>query len=401
MFTSKNRICSKHFELYFVPRSQFAWKGKIPTRSYRFHGVHSLDHIIKFRDALEIAYSWYVKKGWKLGSEKIKVYFQHLPNSEGRTYVRPLKIMFPPRHEDKEGPSNMLRLKAAVAHELFHIAQAQLRPQSFYNFDPWAWFSEATASFMESEVFQDNRQYLAYLYKWLEEPDRPLAVGPDGSREYGSLLFCKFLQAKSGDDDIIRKVWKLAPTCDTPFEAVEKCMKKYPIASARKKDLFVDHFSVWNFFLNGLVPGYEEGTLYAELFQHAYAEPLLRGIRGKTQSVEFGPLPSLAVRYHLIKIPSHARKVKISISVNADRSAAVPGKGILRLISDKKELLVEPHPIFLKKMAKGEPFVGNINTSINNKGKSSARFALLIFANTSWGIKSTLIHKYQVDLLVA
>jgi hypothetical protein len=103
-------------------------------------------------------------------------------------------------------------LKVTAAHELFHAVQFA------YDYFEDLWFMEATAVWVEDEVYtnvNDNRQYL---------PQSPLAQprksmdefqGQLGVRQYGDWIFFRYLterfsKSKGGLPVLIRKMWEYA-----------------------------------------------------------------------------------------------------------------------------------------------------------------------------------------------
>lgn len=113
-----------------------------------------------------------------------------------------------------------------AAHEFFHAIQfAYNNFDSDYEWDdefsrwvpgPNAWWMEATATWMEDEVYSYIDDYLNYLYTtdefdepdgWFAWPEKSLTEF-DGWREYGSVLFPKYLQQKSSlKRDVIKNIW--------------------------------------------------------------------------------------------------------------------------------------------------------------------------------------------------
>lgn len=100
-------------------------------------------------------------------------------------------------------------LQVTVAHEYFHAVQFA------YDFLEDGWFMEATAAWVEDEVFDavdDNYQYL--FSSSLSNPARSLDQY-GGSFHYGAWIFFRFLSErfpqKSGDlGTIVRDIWEYA-----------------------------------------------------------------------------------------------------------------------------------------------------------------------------------------------
>ena len=99
----------------------------------------------------------------------------------------------------------IVSLKATAAHEFFHAVQFA------YDYAEDAWFMEATATWMEEQVFDevnDNRQYLPAGQ--LGVPDLPLDTFQNpGAAHYGNWVFFEYLSTRFGSD-VVRTAWRQA-----------------------------------------------------------------------------------------------------------------------------------------------------------------------------------------------
>ena len=99
----------------------------------------------------------------------------------------------------------IVSLKATAAHEFFHAVQFA------YDYAEDAWFMEATATWMEEQVFDevnDNRQYLPAGQ--LGVPERPLDTFQNpGAAHYGNWVFFEYLSERF-DPEIVRTAWQAA-----------------------------------------------------------------------------------------------------------------------------------------------------------------------------------------------
>jgi Family of unknown function (DUF6055) len=93
-------------------------------------------------------------------------------------------------------------LKVTAAHEFFHAIQFN------YDYREDAWFMEATATWMEEQVYDainDNRQYLPAGQ--VRRPEIPLDTFNEyGSEQYGNWPFFEFLSERWGRN-IVRSAW--------------------------------------------------------------------------------------------------------------------------------------------------------------------------------------------------
>jgi hypothetical protein len=92
-------------------------------------------------------------------------------------------------------------LKVTIAHEYDHILQ--------FGYDAYqdAWFAEATAVWMEDEVYADINDYLRYVRRWVRRDDTPLTTS--SIKEYGSAVWNKWLARRYGPA-VIRSAWSRA-----------------------------------------------------------------------------------------------------------------------------------------------------------------------------------------------
>ncbi len=94
-------------------------------------------------------------------------------------------------------------LRVTAAHELFHAVQFGIDVKED------SWFLEATATWMEEQIADDendNRQFLPLGQ--LGKPTIPLDSG-DGLGVYGNWIFFQFLSQRYGAD-AVRQIWDLA-----------------------------------------------------------------------------------------------------------------------------------------------------------------------------------------------
>ena len=117
-------------------------------------------------------------------------------------------------------------LKVTIAHEFFHTIQYT------YNLDIvsdniWnknIWFLEASAVLMEDEVYDDVNDYVNFIHYYFEYMNQPLdSFG--NSREYGKVLFAKYLKEKYGIG-FIRKIFENYKIDKTLLKTIDKVLQK-------------------------------------------------------------------------------------------------------------------------------------------------------------------------------
>lgn len=99
-----------------------------------------------------------------------------------------------------------------VAHELYHAVQYATGTYQYE--DEGAWFWEATASWVEVEVYPDNPGYVAFLFGYALLPhlelnffDYPDTGALQEYHQYGAFIFPRYLAEFVGDWRIVRNAW--------------------------------------------------------------------------------------------------------------------------------------------------------------------------------------------------
>jgi hypothetical protein len=89
-------------------------------------------------------------------------------------------------------------LQVTFAHEYNHILQ--------FGYDAYQdpWFAEATATWMEDQVFNGIDDYLRYVRRWVRLGETPLTTS--SIKEYGSAVWNQWLARRYGPE-IVRKAW--------------------------------------------------------------------------------------------------------------------------------------------------------------------------------------------------
>ncbi len=84
------------------------------------------------------------------------------------------------------------------AHEYNHILQ--------FGYDAYQdpWFAEASATWMEDQVYNGINDYLRYVRRWVRLYETPLTA--NSIKEYGSAVWNQWLARRYGPE-IIRKAW--------------------------------------------------------------------------------------------------------------------------------------------------------------------------------------------------
>lgn len=153
-------------------------------------------------------------------------------------------------------------LKNTAAHEYYHSIQN--------GYDAWEplWIKEATATWCEDEVYDDENINLRWLTYWFDRPWIPLDAN-DSEHWYGSWIFFKYL-SESVNRDLIRTIWEKAIlyidslNTNKSFEAIDDALST---VGTTFKSVF-EGFTTANFFPSEI---YEEGESYPKVNQVRFA----------------------------------------------------------------------------------------------------------------------------------
>ena len=122
-----------------------------------------------------------------------------------------------------------LRGRSTAAHELYHAVQ---HAEEAYLTNPAAqWWWEATASWVEGEVYPGNAGYFTFLFGYAFEPHRQLNsyLYPSEGRleeyhQYGAAIWPRYLTEFVTDWVTIRDSWSMADAADDPINVVAELL---------------------------------------------------------------------------------------------------------------------------------------------------------------------------------
>ncbi len=117
--------------------------------------------------------------------------------------------------------------ETTVAHEFYHSVQYATGSYSYE--DEAAWFWEATASWIEAEVYPDNPGYVVFLFGYALLPylevnffDYPDSGALQEYHQYGAFIWPRYLAEFVGDWRVVRNAWVEPQTLqDDPMVALQ------------------------------------------------------------------------------------------------------------------------------------------------------------------------------------
>lgn len=100
-----------------------------------------------------------------------------------------------PSHTPREN------IQVTAAHEFFHAIQ--------YGYDAFekAWLMEATAVWMEEQIYDSINDCYQYLPGWFAAPEA--ALDASGSHWYGSYIFFQYIEEHMGGQDPVRRTFEI------------------------------------------------------------------------------------------------------------------------------------------------------------------------------------------------
>lgn len=186
-----------------------------------------------------------------------------------------------------------------VAHEFYHAVQYATGTYRYE--DEGAWFWEATASWIEAEVYAENPGYVSFLFGYALLPhlelnffDYPDTGALQEYHQYGAFIFPRYLAELVGDWRIVRNAW-VEPQVDgnDPLAAMEAEIGDLGVGLEEAFMDFVSRNVTWD-YMHG--DWYEDSVdIYAEYFP-AQDHRILEVFRGEGTSGTFSPSPALAPR---------------------------------------------------------------------------------------------------------
>jgi hypothetical protein len=214
--------CTDHFCVHWVPSTVDAPPGADGNGSDTPEFVKTAASAAEFSYAKEV-----VDLGWRApksdGDAKTDIYMKQLGGTGIYGYSAPDPTQQLPadhtlygyividndfqKSEFPQYESPTTPLEVTLAHEFNHILQ--------FNYDAIqdTWMLESTAVWMEGKVYPEAFDYLQYLPGWAQFTSLPLTTfgtDRDNVKVYGSAVWEKWLEARYGGPDVVRRAWEVS-----------------------------------------------------------------------------------------------------------------------------------------------------------------------------------------------
>ncbi len=142
-----------------------------------------------------------------------------------------------------------------AAHELYHAVQWGLGTYDYGDSAVGAWYWEATASWIEVEVFPDNSDYAVFLGAYALLPHLPVDFFdyPDTGaleeyHQYGAMILPRYLAEFEADPSIIRDTW-VEPAGGTrdPLYAIDAALADHGSDLAAAFSAYAARNATWDY----------------------------------------------------------------------------------------------------------------------------------------------------------
>jgi hypothetical protein len=332
--------CTDHFCVHWVPSTDDAPPGADGNGSDIPEFVKTAASAAEFSYAKEV-----VELGWRPpksdGDAKTDIYMKQLGGTGIYGYSAPdPEQQLPADHtlygyividndfQKSEFPqyaSPTTPLEVTLAHEFNHILQ--------FNYDAIqdTWMLESTAVWMEGKVYPQAFDYLQYLPGWVSLTSVPLTTfgtdpnSRDNVKVYGSAVWEKWLEARYGGPDVVRRAWEVSLDTNPASFAVAAFDRAIVLSGGPDFPTAFTEFASATAEWQAQNSGFPEGAPYPDVVRSGTAK-----VNGAGGTVKINH-----ATYALIKVQNAAgKRVKLGIAAPAGtyaglalvgRAGAVPG----------------------------------------------------------------------------
>ena len=121
-----------------------------------------------------------------------------------------------------------------IAHEFFHALQGRTNRYDYDEYGPGAWYWEATANWVESEVYPGSSGNAGFLIGYTFFPHYPVNFFdyPDQGtlqeyHQYGAFIFPQHLTDIEADSTLIRSSWQDTSNENDPMEVLDSYLSSF------------------------------------------------------------------------------------------------------------------------------------------------------------------------------
>lgn len=259
-------------------------------------------------------------------------------------------------------------MKVAAAHELFHTIQFQISD----DIDQYGWLMEASATWMEDQVFPEVKDYVNYIGDWFDNPHVSINTF-NGIFEYGTAVWLKHITEKYGSA-FIYDVWDRIRNKESAIDAIEaELLERGDILSRELKELRVANITFTH----------NDGLIYRTWEGDPASVPLNSITFNKTIEGNINPLAS---RYYTLSSKTDTGTISIEFTGDSDMSAIVIGMAQDLSLYDVTEIVPDSSghgSIIVKGPGNNGSYEQVIIIVINGSTSAAGMFTLLVTPDPS------------------
>ncbi len=231
-------------------------------------------------------------------------------------------------------------MHSTIAHEFFHAVQGRTGRYDYDAYGPGAWYWEATANWVEGEVYPDDVSGMAYfLVGYTYFPHYPVNFFdyPDEGtlqeyHQYGAFIFPRHLTEVEADVEVIRSSWQDTSSDSDPLNV----LNSYLPSGLSIQQAWLNHIARMT------VMDYQNGEAYEEYLayysgypesQNRYADTVTRDGSNGWQSAPNGTVPQRFGHNTIIARSLNAEAVEFGVKGDgngSEGSAATHGATVTR-----------------------------------------------------------------------
>src|SRR5262245_3140920 len=299
-------------------------------------GVDGEELIRSYAEALERTCAFLTARGWALppqvvSGDPVPVYVCDttllLEGGSPFTYTRNGLSRVFLRSDNGEPTREALRQRAAVeaTHEAAHVLTHFLLPRRTSRLempDPWGWFDEAFAVFLEGQIFPEYAENLRYALHWVRSPEwsleRDALAFPPGypggwPGGYFAAWFLEYLVGRYPGFgwDLLRDTWRNATETERPVRVLARLLSQSRVMFADPDpavpDLFGAQYCIDTYFVQRVFP-----RVFARFGERSLTARLMVQ---PGQTVGDGPdaLEHLACRYYRLDPAERTTRVQLTL----------------------------------------------------------------------------------------
>ncbi len=234
--------------------------------------------------------------------------------------------------------------KTTAVHELFHAVQAAT---DHYGGSNYKWIWEATASWVEGEVYPESATYASFLFGFAYLPYLPLDFYdyPDTGAlteyyQYGAFIFPRYLSEVAHDWTIVRDVWTEGSYGADPLVIFDGLLQE-------RGDTLLDAFADFN--AHNVAWDYQHGSTFewiVDAYEGYYDNHFIAASYNNDGIDEWQtPTMRLPQRYGVnnyeLRYPNNG-PLRVELTFDETGSDGSPATWVATLVRKSSEIVYEP-----------------------------------------------------------